>query len=124
MGGNASARAYLSTEAKPGAELYWLVKDPRRMQRWAGVVYCERARRYEHREGVVEGWGDCGLRVGPFVFFGDPALLARIRTLLEDANAATAVYGLRRAGGCALRSTAGRVTTTSRWRIAFGSRPC
>jgi hypothetical protein len=86
-GGNACTSAYLSMEAKPGTELYWLPKDRRAMHRWAGVVYCERSRRYENREGVVEAWGDCGLRAGPFVFFGDPALLTHIRTALEDANA-------------------------------------
>jgi hypothetical protein len=85
-GGNASTSAYLSTEAKPGAALYWLPKDPKAMQRWSGVVYCERAWRYEAREGVVEAWAENGLRAGPFVFFGDSALLARIRTALKDAN--------------------------------------
>jgi hypothetical protein len=28
-------------------------------------------------------WGDCGLSVGPFVFFGDPRLLREIRAALE-----------------------------------------
>jgi hypothetical protein len=76
----------LTTTAKPGAELAWLLKDRRAMQRWAGVVYCERPRHYEAREGIVEEWADCGLRAGPFVFFGDPKLLTSIRTALGDAN--------------------------------------
>lgn len=86
-GGNASSIAYLTTAATPGAELYWLPKDTRTKHCWAGVVYCERLRPPEDREGVVESWADCGLRAGPFVFFGDPALLAGIRTALGDANA-------------------------------------
>jgi hypothetical protein len=65
------------------------------MQRWAGVVYCERVRypadrervvEYEYRDEVVQSWADCGLRAGPFLFFGDPELLARIRTALGAAN--------------------------------------
>jgi hypothetical protein len=84
-GGDASANAYLTTEAKPAAELYGLITDRHTMHHWAGVVYCERCRRYEAREVCLELWGDCGLRAGPFVFFGDPELLARIRTALEDA---------------------------------------
>jgi hypothetical protein len=85
-GRNASSNAYLTTEAKPAAELYRLLTTRKAIHIWAGVVYCEVSRRYEDREGVLEMWADCGLRAGPFVFFGDPALLARIRTALEDAN--------------------------------------
>jgi hypothetical protein len=81
-GGNARTNAYLSTTAKPGAELYWLAKDSRKMDPWSGVVYCERLRHPEDRKESVDSWAECGLRVGPFVFFGDPALLARIRTTL------------------------------------------
>jgi hypothetical protein len=82
LGANNRGNAYLSTTAKPGAELYWLVKDRRTMDSWAGVVYCERLRHPEDRKESVDSWADCGLRAGPFVFFGDPALLARIRTAL------------------------------------------
>jgi hypothetical protein len=85
-GANTRIHAYLSTTAKPAAELYWLVKDTRTMHPWAGVVYCELSRNYEDREGVVEEWAECGLRAGPFVFFGDPQLLARIRTALGHQN--------------------------------------
>jgi hypothetical protein len=85
-GANTRINAYLTTTAKPGAELYWLLKDRRAMQCWAGVVYCERPRHYEAREVAVDEWAECGLRAGPFVFFGDPVLLARIRTALGDAN--------------------------------------
>jgi hypothetical protein len=85
-GGDARTNAYLSTTEKTGAELYWLVKDRTEMHRWAGVVYCERVQYPEDREGMVKLWADCGLRVGPFVFFGDPELLARIRTALRAAS--------------------------------------
>jgi hypothetical protein len=85
-GANTRSNAYLSTIAKPAAELYWLAKDRRRMDPWAGVIYCEVSRSYADREGVVEEWAECGLRAGPFLFFGDPKLLARIRTALGHQN--------------------------------------
>jgi hypothetical protein len=31
---------------------------------------------------VLAGWGDYGLRAGLFIFFGDPSMLAEIRTAL------------------------------------------
>jgi hypothetical protein len=55
------------------------------MDRWAGVVYCEHLRHPDSREEILASWADCGLRVDPFVFFGDPEMLARIRTALGDA---------------------------------------
>jgi hypothetical protein len=82
---NVSANAFLTTTEKPATELYGLVKDTNAMQPWAGVVYCERLRDPEDRQLVLECWADCGLRADPFVFFGDPELLARIRTALGDA---------------------------------------
>jgi hypothetical protein len=86
---DARTNAYLSTTAKPLAELYWLAKDRRKMDPWAGVVYCERPRRYETVSYAVDSWAECGLRADPFVFFGDPALLARIRTALGAESASS-----------------------------------
>jgi hypothetical protein len=82
-GGDASTNAYLSTTAKPIAELYGLVKNRKAMHPWAGVVYCERPASYDRVAYAVKSWADCGLRAGPFVLFGDPALLARFRTALR-----------------------------------------
>jgi hypothetical protein len=83
-GRKANADAYLTTAARPEAELYGLVKDTSTMRPWAGVVYCERLRNPADRQIVLEWWGDCGLQSGHFVLFGDPALLARIRNALGD----------------------------------------
>jgi hypothetical protein len=88
-GGNARANAFLTSGAKTGAELYGLLKARKEIHRWAGVVYGERSRAYEEREWAVEAWADCGLRAGPFVFFGDPELLGRIRTALGHADDAS-----------------------------------
>ncbi len=85
-GGSPRSNAFLTVESKTRGELYGLLKTRKAIHRWAGVVYGERSRNNEDREGAVALWADCGLRAGPFVFFGDPALLARIRTALSDAN--------------------------------------
>jgi hypothetical protein len=84
-GGNTSRNAFLATTEKTGAEMYGLVKGTTAMDRWAGVVYCERLRLPEDREEILQLWAGCGLRADPFAFFGDPELLARIRTALGDA---------------------------------------
>jgi hypothetical protein len=80
--------------AKPAAELYWLPKDTKKMDRWAGVVSCQRLRYPENWEENLALWGDCGLRMGHFLFFGDPALLARIRTILGDTGGRRGEDGL------------------------------
>ena len=46
---------------------------------WPGIVYCEWENHGESREDALACWGECGLRAGPFVFFGDPEMLAHIR---------------------------------------------
>ncbi len=74
--------AFLTREERPWADLGGLVKDPSRIAGWAGVVYCEQAIFSRAREDALVGWGECGLRAGPFVFFGDPAMLAQLRDAL------------------------------------------
>jgi hypothetical protein len=55
---------------------------PSRVRGWSGVVYCEWGHRNEAREDGLACWGECGLRAGPFLFFGDPEMLAEIRAAL------------------------------------------
>jgi hypothetical protein len=63
-------------------ELNRLPKDPEQIGLWRGTVYCEVLRPAGMRGQLLDQWGDCGLGVGPFVFFGDRALLRRIRAAL------------------------------------------
>jgi hypothetical protein len=84
--GNTRFHAYLTTAANPARDLSYMPRLRQKIHLWADVVYCQRTQRSEVSEETVGAWADCGLRAGPFVFFGDPALLARIRTALGDAN--------------------------------------
>ena len=72
---------YLCTCARQREELGWLRRNPEWATHWTGVVFCERLA----PQSVVdtEGWDDNGLRAGPFLFFGDAALIVRIRDALR-----------------------------------------
>jgi hypothetical protein len=74
--------AYLTETIKYWEDVAELSTDPTRIERWSGVVYCERSRDGLDAEVRLEGWGGCCLQAGPFLFFGDPSLLARIRDAL------------------------------------------
>jgi hypothetical protein len=76
---------YICERPRPREQLQWLRRSPEHAARWRGVVYCERAGGVIRvPEDQLESWGEHGLRVGPFVLFGDPALLERIReTILK-----------------------------------------
>jgi hypothetical protein len=75
---------YLTSTGRGWAEVNGLLKMPGHIDGWRGTVYCEVIGRPEQREQLLGHWGDCGLGVGPFVFFGDRALLRQIRAALGD----------------------------------------
>jgi hypothetical protein len=77
--------AYLTTTDQPWERLNGLLKNPDAIDEWEGTVFCVRATQApEDEDPRLEMWGDCGLRLGPFLFFGDRQLLARIRDALAD----------------------------------------
>jgi hypothetical protein len=79
--------AYLTTTAKDWDDLNHLMKLPQRIPEWRGTLYCERIR--ENDTSYLLGqWGDQGLKIGPFLFYGDTELLDRVRSAL-DASPAT-----------------------------------
>jgi hypothetical protein len=80
-------RAYLTTTAKEWLDLDSLPKDPDRIARWRGTLYCERGPA-DHWPDLQGQWGDCCLVVGPFLFFGDRELLGRVRAALRAPGAA------------------------------------
>jgi hypothetical protein len=77
---------YLCEQPRSREQLQLLRRAAEQGERWRGIVFCERAR---HLGGEIEDsewqrWGEHGMRIGPFVFFGDPALLGRIRQALSE----------------------------------------
>jgi hypothetical protein len=76
---------YLCEHPQQRERLQFLRRLPESTDRWRGVVYCEWNRRLgEITEDELGRWGEHGMRIGPFVFFGDPALLRRIRQVIPE----------------------------------------
>lgn len=73
--------AYLTTTGQDWHYLNRLFKDAKRIHEWRGIVYCER-RPPNAPQLVVPDCEPYILEVGPFFFFGDADLLARIGTAL------------------------------------------
>src|SRR5262249_34149931 len=81
---SSSTGAYLTQGSKSWEELNVLPKIREHIDRWAGTVHCERLNEPSSRNLQVSLWGDCCLEARPFLFFGDPALLARIHKALQE----------------------------------------
>jgi hypothetical protein len=80
-------RAYLTTTDRTFEQLDVLPKAVAlRRGTWKGTLYCQRTSNPVARELSAGVWEDeDGLPViGPFVFFGDPELLRRVRAALAD----------------------------------------
>jgi hypothetical protein len=76
---------YLCERPRPREQLQQLRRLPESADRWRGVVFCERGRHLgEIEESEWQRWGEHAMRIGPFVFFGDPALLGRIRQAIPQ----------------------------------------
>jgi hypothetical protein len=82
--GRIGQNAFLAARERAWEELNRLPKDPAEIGRWSGVVYCERVTGAGTLDEEKESWGGRVLEIGPFAFFGDPDLLARIRAALPD----------------------------------------
>jgi hypothetical protein len=80
--GDPGDSAYLTTTALTWRDLNQLRKVPERLADWEGTVYCERALWEDDRSVRRAVWHGCCLCAGPFIFFGDPDLLERIRAAL------------------------------------------
>ena len=81
--GDLGGGLYLCESPRTWADLNALPKEERAAGAWAGVVSCE----HIDPNGVgppadCEDWGDNGLEVGQFLFFGDARLIARLRATL------------------------------------------
>jgi hypothetical protein len=93
-GAEITVNAFVTVEDRPWADLAGLLKDPRLIGRWKGIVFCEYTPSPTVRADEFENWGECGWWAPPFAFFGDPQLLAQIRAALAvgppQASSATA----------------------------------
>ena len=80
-----SSGAYLSEGERPWEEVAALPVVVARAERWSGVVLVTHSQGHSALlpEDVAD-WGDNGMRAGPFVFFGDAALLRRIAAALAE----------------------------------------
>jgi hypothetical protein len=74
--------AFLTTTDREWADLNTLSKDPRRIDRWRGTLYCERCPGGENRSDLIHQWGDRCLVAGPFLLYGDRELLDRVGAAL------------------------------------------
>ena len=74
--------AFLTTTDKPWDALNTLRINVKEVERWQGTVFCAREVKQDGSTIWFELWGEGGTRIGPFVFFGDPQLRARIADAL------------------------------------------
>ena len=76
---------YLCEQPRSREQLQLLRRAAEQGERWRGIVYCEmHGSLGEIEENEWQRWGAYGMRRGPFVLFGDPALLGRIREALSE----------------------------------------
>jgi hypothetical protein len=76
--------AYLSPTPRTFKQTQSLHRVAECIDEWRGVVYCERTdnlRDWSTERNLSAG---CSFTRGPFWFFGDPKLLERIRTVLDE----------------------------------------
>jgi hypothetical protein len=86
----AESAIWICTQPHSREQLWGMVCDPKRVDagQWIGIVSCKCAGpswvlEFED-EFIRSHWGECAMRVGPFVFFGDPDLLRRIYEVIVD----------------------------------------
>ena len=87
--GGVQNTAFLTTTERSWHEFNLLCKDGKQQGPWQGILYCERVNGDEMRRELADQWGDFGWSAGPFLFYGDPELLARVRAVLLDAPLGT-----------------------------------
>jgi hypothetical protein len=76
---------FLSEQPRAWDTLNALARDPRYHDRWQGIIKAERrSEGSPHAVAQIQEWGPYGLLAGPFVLFGDPVLLARVREAVQD----------------------------------------
>jgi hypothetical protein len=84
--GNDEGGCYLSTRPITREEASKLALIPGRVEQWRGIVFL-----FLQKQGIfllldeeIEAWGECGLRLGRWVLFGDPELLKKIAKMTDS----------------------------------------
>jgi hypothetical protein len=81
--GDVRRGVYLCDRRREWEQVAGLPVGTRRAERWRGVVLAQTSSDFlTIPDEAVRSWGASGHRDGPFVFFGDPALLARLKAAL------------------------------------------
>jgi hypothetical protein len=75
--------AFLTTTTKEWEDLNHLPNDQREITQWQGTLYCQRNPRGDDRLYQTRLWGNACEVVGPFLLYGDRALLDRVRAALN-----------------------------------------
>jgi hypothetical protein len=80
--GVADSNGFLMVVKKDWSYVNGLVKDASEIHKWRGIVYCARETAITLAD-YARQWHNHCLRVGPFIFYGDAELLARIGAALN-----------------------------------------
>jgi hypothetical protein len=83
--GSLETGMYLSNDSRSWEQLISVLRSYRHADKWEGLVYCERYRaNISTPEREIQMWGEHTMRIGPFLFFGDPHLLRRIDQIIRN----------------------------------------
>jgi hypothetical protein len=76
---------YFCKDSRSWEQLSWIPHDYKNADKWQGIVYCERVGNFSSiPEWEIQLWGEHTMRIEPFLFFGDPALLRRIDQIIRN----------------------------------------
>jgi hypothetical protein len=83
--GSLETGMYLCNDSRSWEQLISVLRSYRHADKWQGLVYCERDRaNISTPESEIQMWGEHTMRIGPFLFFGDPHLLRRIDQIIRN----------------------------------------
>jgi hypothetical protein len=76
--------AFVCERERPWAAVNRLCRHPACGADWAGIVHMQTLHDWEVAQANLLSWGEYGARVGDLLLFGDPRLLRRVVTVLQD----------------------------------------
>jgi hypothetical protein len=78
---------FLTTRERDWSYFNRLTRDARQIEQWQGTVYCGLRGCEPDSADLDRLWGDCYFTAGPFLFFGDRALLEKVRATFDATSA-------------------------------------